>query len=136
MSSVALRTIVTAMLTVVSLIHLMPLVGVLGAEQLTSLYGLYLVEPNTLILMRHRAILFGLLGAFILLAAFRQRYQLMAFVVGYISVVGFLVLAYSSRDYNAALKQVVQADLVALVALIVASVCWLIIWFRLKGLER
>ena len=136
MSCTALRVIVTAMLTLVTLIHLMPLVGVFGADQLTSLYGLSLADPNILILMRHRAILFTLLGVFILLAAFRPRFQPMALVAGYISVIGFLVLAYSGEDYNAALARVVQADLVALGALIVASFCWLMVRFRQKDSEH
>jgi len=131
MASTSLRTIVTSMLALVGLIHLMPIAGILGAEQLESLYGIYLAEPNILILMRHRAILFALLGLFMLLAAFREQYQPIALVAGYISVIGFLVLAYLSGDYNSELKRVVMADLVALVALIIATVCRL----KLKNLK-
>jgi len=36
----------------------------LGGERLTALYGLPLEEANNSILMRHRAILFGLLRLF------------------------------------------------------------------------
>ena len=136
MLSTALRTIVTLMLILVSLIHLMPLIGVLGAEHLTSLYGLSLADPNILILMRHRAILFGLLGVFFLVAAFRPRNQPMALVAGYMSVIGFLVLAYSGGNYNAALARVVQADLIALGALVIASICWLMLRFKPKDTEH
>ena len=131
MASTSLRTIVTSMLALVSLIHLMPIAGILGAEQLESLYGIYLAEPNVLILMRHRAILFALFGVFMLLAAFREQYQPIALVAGYISVIGFLVLAYFGGDYNSELKRVVMADLVALAALVIATVCW----FKLKNLK-
>jgi hypothetical protein len=40
------------------------------------------------------------------------------------------VLACISGDYNPALQRVVQADLVALLGLIIASVCWLLIKFN------
>ena len=58
----ATRYLVPAMLILVGLIHLLPLSGVLGSERLASLYGLSFSEPNLAILMRHRAVLFGLLG--------------------------------------------------------------------------
>ena len=60
--SIAMRYLVSATLVLVGLIHLLPLSGVLSADQLASLYGLSFSEPNLAILMRHRAVLFGLLG--------------------------------------------------------------------------
>ncbi|WP_211163693.1 hypothetical protein [Azoarcus taiwanensis] len=49
---------------IVGIIHLLPLAGVLGADRLASLYGIAFDEPKTVIPMRHRAVLFGLLGDF------------------------------------------------------------------------
>ena len=59
------------MLIVVGVIHLLPLSGVLGGAQLFSLYGVPVDDPNLEILMRHRAVLFGLLGVFLVYAAFK-----------------------------------------------------------------
>ena len=56
------------MLVVVGIIHLLPLSGVLGAERLAALYGLPFAESYPAILMRHRAVLFGLLGLFFIFA--------------------------------------------------------------------
>lgn len=81
---------ISALLVIVAIIHLIPLTGVLGAEQLSSLYDINLADPNLIILMRHRAILFGLLGAFILYAAFIKQLQPLAITAGYISVISFL----------------------------------------------
>jgi hypothetical protein len=75
-------------------------------------------EPNLAILMRHRAVLFGLLGVFLICAAFQPRWQA-ALVAGGVSVVSFLVLAWSVGDYNRHLARVVQADIVALACLAV-----------------
>jgi hypothetical protein len=71
--------------------------------------------------MRHRAVLFGLLGVFILVAAFRPELQVMALVAGFVSVLSFLWLASSVGDYNSQIVRVVLADGVAMVCLIVAA---------------
>ena len=70
-----MRWLVSAMLMVVGVIHLLPLSGVLGGARLVSLYGISIDDPNLEILMRHRAVLFGLLGAFLIYAAFKPPFQ-------------------------------------------------------------
>lgn len=114
-----MRYLISAMLVIVGVIHLLPVAGVLGSERLASLYGISVVEPNLAILMRHRAVLFGLLGLFMLFAAFKPSLQIAALVAGFVSVVSFLALAWSVGDYNAEIGRVVVADIVALVCLLV-----------------
>jgi hypothetical protein len=67
-------------------------------------------------------VLFGLLGAFLVYAAFRPEHQAIALVAGFVSVVSFLAIAWSVGGYNAAIGRVVTADLVALLCLIIAAV--------------
>ena len=117
-----MRYVVSAMLVVVAVIHLLPLSGVLGNERLAVLYGLSFKEPNLAILMRHRAVLFGLLGLFLLFAAFRPPFQTVAFIAGFVSVVSFLWLAWSVGGYNAQIARVIIADIVALACLIIGVV--------------
>ena len=114
-----MRHLVSAMLVIVAVIHLLPLAGVLGNERLAALYGMDFSEPNLAILMRHRAVLFGLLGGFFLFAAFRPAWQRVAFVAGLVSVVSFLGLAGSVGGYNAHIAHVVTADVVAFVCLVI-----------------
>ena len=120
-----MRHLVSAMLVVVAIIHLLPLSGVLGGERLAALYGLSFNDPNLAILMRHRAVLFGLLGLFLLFAAFRPQFQAIAFIAGFVSVVSFLWLAWSVGGYNAQIARVFTADIVALVCLIIGFVAYL-----------
>lgn len=116
-----MRHLIAASLLVAAIIHLLPLAGVLGAERLSALYGIALQEPDLVLLMRHRAVLFGLLGVFLAIAAFRPAWRNAAFVAGFVSVVSFLVLAWSGAGYNAAIDRVVIADVVALVCLLVGG---------------
>lgn len=116
-----MRYLVPAMLVVVGIIHLLALSGVLGSERLVALYGLTFNEPNLAILMRHRAVLFGLLGLFLVFAAFQPPFQTVAFIAGFVSVGSFLGLAWSVGGYNAQVGRVFVADIIALVCLIIGA---------------
>jgi hypothetical protein len=116
-----MQKLVAAMLIIVGIIHLLPLSGVLGTERLAGLYGLSFEDTNLAILMRHRAVLFGLLGLFLIYAAFRPSVQPLAFIAGFASVISFLALAHSVGGYNAGIARVVAADWVALACLVVGA---------------
>ena len=116
--------LVRAGLLVTAIIHLLPLAGVLGAERLRALYGIPVEGPDLEILLRHRAVLFGLLGGFLLLAAFRPALQGLGLLAGFASVLGFLALAWATPGYNPAIARVVAADWIALAALSIAALAW------------
>ncbi|HET9484124.1 MAG TPA: hypothetical protein VFO79_09230 [Xanthomonadales bacterium] len=105
----------------VAIIHFLPLPGLLGAERLSQLYGVTVADPGLELLMRHRAAMFGVIGAVILAGAFRRRLQVTALLVGFASVISFLVLAYTGSEPNAAIGRVVVADWIALGLLAGAS---------------
>ena len=109
--------LVSGALLVAGAIHIAPVVGVIGSDQLASLYGLDFSDPNLAILMRHRAILFGMLGVFLVAAAFRRSLQPAAFGAGLLSVLSFLLIAWATGGYNPFIGSIVLADLVALGAL-------------------
>ena len=114
-----MRYLISAMLIIVGIIHVLPLSGVFGSERLSTLYGLSFTDPNLVILMRHRAVLFGILGMFFLFAAFNPPSQTVAFIAGFISVVSFLWLAFSIDGYNPHIARVFLLDIIALVCLII-----------------
>lgn len=114
--------LVCAMLLIAGVVHLLPLSGVVGSAQLATLYGLDFTEPNLAILMRHRAVLFGLIGSFMLYAAFKPALRLPAILGGTISVASFLILAASVEGYNAQIGRVFVIDIAVLVCLVIAAV--------------
>lgn len=119
------RRVVAAMFVVAGVIHLVPLSGLLGADRLAALYALPMTDPNLAILMRHRAVLFGLLGSFLVYAAFRPDLQPVAFAAGFVSVISFLVLAWSTGGHNDAVTRIVNGDIVALIALVIGLALYL-----------
>lgn len=118
--------LVAALLILVGVIHLLPVTGVVGAGQLESLYGITAQEPNLEILLRHRAVLFALLGSFLIYAAFKPRLQPTALLGGLISVISFIAIAWSVGEYNDAIRRVFLADVVAVAALVLAAVLFAI----------
>jgi hypothetical protein len=116
-----MQKMITLLFLVAGIIHLMPITGVLGPDKLNTLYGLSFNEPNLQILMRHRAILFGLLGSLLVYAAFRPEIQIIALIGGLLSATSFLVIAWSTGGYNEAITKIVIADVVATVSLLIAA---------------
>lgn len=115
-----LNRITIACLTLAGVIHLLPLPGVMGARQLTRLYGVATDDPNAVILLQHRALLFGLLGVLLIAAAFRPELRAVALLAGLVSTVSFLVIAWGVGGYNAQVARVVVADVLAVVLLLLA----------------
>ena len=119
--------IISGLLLVVAVIHLIPLVGVVSAGKLESLYGVPINGADLEILMRHRAILFGLIGAFFAYSAFVPAYQPLAFIIAFISIGSFFFLAFTVGGYGEGVKKVVIADIVAAFSL---GTAMLLYWLK------
>ncbi len=118
--------VVTVLLVLVGLINFLPVLGVLSAGKVSSAYAVEFASPDLEILLRHRALLFGIVGGFILYAAFVPQYQAPAMVMAAVSMVGFLVLAWSVGGLNEAIRKVVLADIVGVLLLSGAAIAWFI----------
>lgn len=105
-----------ASLFAAGVIHLIPAIGVLSARRLHALYGISLQDPTLILLLRHRAILFAVLGAFFVAAAlFQPAWRVTASVVALVCMLSFIVLAGDVS--SAAIQRVAQVDIVVGLAL-------------------
>jgi hypothetical protein len=114
--------VISICLVIVAVINLLPLVGVLSAEKLERAYSITLANNDLVILMRHRALLFGVLGVFILYSASYPVYQNAAMIMAAISMLGYVILVYSVGGYNQSLYKVLLVDFVGLAVLSLAVV--------------
>jgi hypothetical protein len=96
----------------VGLLHLVPALGASGAERLSQLYGVPLEAENLVLLLRHRAVLFALLGLFCVAAAFHAAWQVPALVAALISTGSFVALGWGPA-LTVSLRVVWWADVVA-----------------------
>jgi nicotinamide riboside transporter PnuC len=99
-------------LAIAAIIHFLPLSGILGKAALEKLYGVDITDPNLLIAMQHRALLFGLLGVLFVVAMFKADLRLLAMCFGLVSTVGFIAIAWNVGDYNPLIARVVIIALV------------------------
>ena len=106
-----MKRVIQASLLIAGLIHFLPITGVLGANRLTSMYALPFTDPNLAILMRHRAIMLGLLGGFVLYAVFQPAMRVPAIALGAVSLASIVALAWSTGGYNEPLARVIWADI-------------------------
>lgn len=109
------------LLLIPGIIHLLPLSGVLGGQRLMALYGIEINDPNLLIMMQHRAVLFGVLGLFLIISAFRSELQRLAIIAGLISALSFIAIALWVGGYNALIQRVIVADVIAIACLLGAA---------------
>ncbi len=107
-------------LVLAAVVNLAPVVGVLSNEILTTLYGISSESPDLMILMRHRAVLFGLVGGFILFSVFRPALRPLAISAALISMLSFVALAFLMGDFSQKITNLIIGDLVASVILIAA----------------
>ena len=113
---------ISFLIALASVINLTPLIGVLSSARIESLYDIQIVDPAKELLLRHRAVLFGIVGGVMLIGAFRKAYQNLAIAIGLVSMASFLGLYYMVDGDIIGLQKIVAADIVGIVALIIAII--------------
>lgn len=121
-----MNKIISAILILVGLINFYPVIGVISNAMVTNLYLIDAANNDILILLRHRAILLGLLGAFIAHSAFKPELQWSAIIIGLVSMLSFIAIALLIGEYGAGIRKIIIADIVASVGL------FLVIGLRLR----
>jgi hypothetical protein len=110
---------ITAILFLVGAINFYPVVGVLSVKILSNLYLIDVQSSDLLILLKHRAVLFGLLGGFIIYSAFKPELQWLAIIMGLVSMLSFIVIAFLVGDYGTGIRKVIIADIIASAGLLI-----------------
>ena len=109
--------LIASLFVVAGLINFAPISGVF-ADQLNKLYLVGDISTDVELLMRHRAILFGIVGAIILAAAFLPGLRLAATIAGLVSMLSFIALVFAGENSNPNLIQIAWIDVGATLALL------------------
>jgi hypothetical protein len=118
--------VIASCLVVAGIIHLPPVLGVVSTASLERLYGVAPPDATHALLLRHRAVLFGIVGALLIASAVRAELRMVAIGAGLVSVVSFLALAAVTPGTSRPIARVVRADWLALACLGTAIVLQLL----------
>ena len=113
-----MRALSTTLILLTGLVNLLPVSGVLASSRLEALYGVAIEDPNVVILLRHRAVLFGIIGGLLLVAALQVSLRPVAVAAGLTSMISFVLVAWLVGSYNPELRRVIVIDLIASFALL------------------
>ena len=117
-----MKIAISGLLVLVGVINTLPLIGCLSAARLGALYGVPWTDPTTILLLRHRAVLFGIIGVFILYSAVKPGLQPLAMPAAGIAMGSFLLLGSGANAAGPALETVVLMDRIGLIALALAAI--------------
>lgn len=117
---------VGAVLWLAGALHLLPALGLLGGDRLMALYGVAIADPALLLLMQHRALMFGLLGVLMVAGGFVPALRTVMVAVALASTLGFSLLARSGGATTPALQRVawIDAALALLLGLALLGSVW------------
>lgn len=101
----------------VGLLHAVPAISGLSASRLASLYKVDADDKVLLVLLRHRAVLFGILAAGCFYSAFTQTAALEISIAGLVAMLSFVGIAFSIPHQSPAIQKIAMADVVGLVVL-------------------
>jgi len=105
-------------LALAGIINLLPIMGAAGTGWLRSLYGFEISSPDPEILLRHRAILFGILGVLLIAAIFRAGLRVAVSLAAAASMASFIAIALMVGGFGPAIMKIVVADIIGLLALL------------------
>lgn len=114
------QRVITGLFLIAGLINFVPLAGVMGNSLLVSAYGIEVASADLSLLLRHRAVLFGIVGGLLLVAAFRPALRVTASICGLVSMISFAVLYAMVGPQAQELGGVLRADLIGIVVLCAA----------------
>lgn len=111
------RTVFIGLL-LVGVVHLLPATVAFAPSRLPAAYGVTVDGPDLGLLLRHRAVLLGLVGAACVAAAFAPSLRGAVVIGALLSVTSFVVLAVATPGTGSATGRVARIDVGAAVLLL------------------
>jgi len=101
-------------------INIAPGIGLLSDRWLKTLYGVDISGGDLSLLLRHRAVLFLIVGVLLVVGAFNEALRGVTGLAGLVSMLSFGVLYFLIPETGEELRRVLLADVVGVIALSVA----------------
>ena len=114
-------------LFIAGLINLLPTLLAFFPDNSSKSYGIDIPNSNYELLLRHRAILFGIIGGLMIISAIVKKHYEIATTAGLISMTSFIILYFLiDKEINSELKKVMMIDVVATVILCIGLLLFML----------
>jgi ABC-type Na+ efflux pump permease subunit len=122
-----MEIIFRVILFLAGLINLLPSLLAFLPDKISKSYGIEIPNANYELLLRHRAILFGIIGGLMIYSAIAKKYYEVSTTIGLISMVSFILLFFFiDKEINSELKKVMIIDIIATIILCIGIILFLI----------
>jgi ABC-type microcin C transport system permease subunit YejB len=119
--SFRMELVLRVALFLTGIVNILPTLGAFVPSKMKDAYGIDMPDANFELLLRHRAVLFGIVGGFMLYSAITKNHLALASIIGLMSMVSFLILyVVSAGHINEALTKVMKIDVMATAVLLIA----------------
>lgn len=109
------------------LINLLPSLLAFLPARISKSYGIDIPNANYELLLRHRAILFGIIGGLMIFSAITKKSYEISTIAGLVSMTSFIILYFLiGKGINSELKKVMIVDVIATVVLLIGVTAFLI----------
>lgn len=99
-------------LFITGIINILPSILAFIPNKISNSYGIEILNSNYELILRHRAVLFGIVGAIMIYSAMTKRNYLMAAIVGLISMSSFVLLYVITKgEINSELTKIMKIDI-------------------------
>lgn len=106
-------------LFIAGVINALPALLAFLPDKIGSSYGIEVPNANYELLLRHRAVLFGIVGGLMIYSAFSKKNYAMAAGIGFISMLSFVVLLHvMTGEISAELRKIMMIDVFGMLILL------------------
>jgi heme A synthase len=109
------------------IINILPSLLAFLPDKISKSYGIEIPNANYELLLRHRAILFGIIGGLMIYSALVKKYYELSTIAGLVSMTSFILLYFIiGKDINQELNKVMMIDVVATVILCIGFLLFIL----------
>lgn len=105
-------------------INTLPALLVFIPQKISTSYGINVPDANYELILRHRAVLFGIVGGLMIFSALTKKYYEVATLAGFVSMLSFVFLYFMIGGVNEPLRKVMIVDVVASIILLIGTVVY------------
>lgn len=114
-------------LFITGIINIAPATLAFLPNKISTSYGIDKLDSNLELLLRHRAVLFGIVGGIMIFSALTRKHCEISVSIGMVSMISFVVLyLLTDKSFSPELRKVMLIDVAAIVILSVATILFVL----------